>query len=231
MRGFVAAVVRERAVVIHRREALPDLRSALATRVEALELLDPLFGLPFLGATDAAALRAHVGVRRVQGRRVDGAAHSLAVRRALHLSAPVFFQVPTVLIIVVAILRAVAGAADDIRERVREVSHHPGAKCEHGDGNEDEAHARLATRGEYLVVGQDHDFHMLLRFLVFPLLLLVVEDFVLRLLPQLGLERIEHRIGTAVYLAQYLAAVLQGSRSGFASRRFDPTFLSTRRFI
>ena len=210
MRGFVAAVVRERAVVIHRREALPDLGGALATRVEALELRDPLLGLPVLGATDAAALRAHVGVRRVQGRRVDGGSHGLSVRRTLHLRAPVFFQVPTVLVVVVAILRAVAGAADDIREGVREVSHHPDAKGEHGDGNEDEAHARLATRGEDLVVGQDHDFHMLLRFLIVPLLLLVVEEFVLRLLPQLGLERVEHRVGTAVYPARYLAAVLQG---------------------
>ena len=79
--------------------------------------------------------------------------------------------------------KGVKVTADDIREGVREISHHPGAKCEHGDGNEDEAHARLATRGEYLFIGQHHEFHMLLRFFVVPLLLLVVEEFVLRLLP------------------------------------------------
>ena len=195
VRGLVPAVVGEAAVVVHRREALPDLLGVFATPVEARELLEPqLDGVragPAGSGAHAAPRGAAVGGR--PGGDVDGVAHGLAAGGALGVRAPVLLEIPAVLVVVVAILRAVARAPDDHAEFVREVAHHPDAEREHGDGDGDEADASLATRGEDLRVADD-DLDLRSRLLVI-LLLLVVEELVLGLFPQRGLERREHLRG------------------------------------
>ena len=192
MRGLVAAVIREAAVVVHGREALPYLLGVDAANLEALELFYPLFGLAVLGAAHAATLGASVWVGRVERERVDGVAHGRAVGAlaALCLGAPVFLEVPAVLVVVVAILRAIARTADDHGELLGEVTHHADAEGEHGDGDDDEAEARLATGGEDLLVADDHLLDVLSG--LFVAFFLIVEDLVLGLLQHLGLHRREH---------------------------------------
>ena len=182
MRGLVTAVVGEAAVVVHRRKALSDLGGVFAARVEPLELLDPLLRLAGLGAADAATLGADVGVGRVEGGGIDGGAHGRAVGAlgALRLSAPVLLEVPAVLVVVVAILRVAAGAADHDGQLLGEVAQHADAKREHGDGDYDETDARLASGGDHLLVADDDHLDGLALLLV--ALLLVVEEHVLRLL-------------------------------------------------